>query len=813
MRRDSLARVASWLTVGVVGLALAIEPPPKAHPKARLPTGTGRRLLSYNESTPQPVLRPSSMRVQWSGERDSQYVTSKRNSDVVLVDVASGNETVLLPAAKQLDGTQDFWIRHDQRVVLAATNATKLYRHSYSADYVLIDVETGRREALVRDQAGDVQYAVMAPAGSAVVFVRGNNVFSRDEHGTVHQVTFSGGRDMFHGVPDWVYEEEVLQDRAALWFSPDAEYVAFLSFNETRVGTFAIPHYMAGREAVPPSYPRELQLRYPKAGTANPTVQLSILHVRTRRLHEVPIDAFAAEDLIIGEVKWVTDRHAALIYRAFNRVQDRDKHVVVQPETLSSKTVRSRDSTDGWLENSLAISYVGSLAVSSSSSSSYYVDLSDESGWTHIYLYPLDGASKAVPLTSGEWEVDAILHVDTVRQLVYFRAAMHHSTERHIYRVSYAPGATRAMQPLVDDNVPAVWDASFSSRGGYYILSYHGPDVPYQELYAVVAGNSTTTTGWRLVRTMTSNAELSGKLDRYDLPSITYFELKHPDGYSLNVMQQLPPRFDPSVKYPVLFTPYGGPNSQTVIKAFQPYGWTAYVSSDPELQFAVYTVDNRGTGFKGRAFRSAVAKQLGRLEAEDQIWAARQLLARHAFLDPRKVAIWGWSYGGYLAAKVIERDSGVFTLGLSTAPTSDWRFYDSVYTERYMKTPTANPAGYEASAVRNVSGFRNVRGRFALMHGTADDNVHYQHAARLADLLVAGEVSPDKFRMMAFTDSDHGIRFHGAGTFIYKFLTGLLWDEVQRGEGEGGKMAQQWSRRRRGSEAAWDEGGGDDDVR
>lgn len=241
----------------------------------------------------------------------------------------------------------------------------------------------------------------------------------------------------------------------------------------------------------------------------------------------------------------------------------------------------------------------------------------------------------------------------------------------------------------------------------------------------------------------------------------------------------------------MLFTPYGGPNTQSVTKRFQSYGWKAYISSEPELQFAVYTVDNRGTGSKGRKFRSSVTKRLGELEAKDQVWAAQQLLKRYKFLDADRVGMWGWSFGGYLTAKTIEADSAVFTFGLSTGPVTDWRFYDSMYTERYMKTLQDNEAGYNKSAVRNTSAFKHIDGVFSVMHGTGDDNVHYQNTAALVDLLVGDDVSPGKLKMMAFTDSDPGITYHGAAAFIYKFVTGRLWDEVQR---KGKTMVHQWSR-------------------
>ncbi|EGU88567.1 hypothetical protein FOXB_00912, partial [Fusarium oxysporum f. sp. conglutinans Fo5176] len=229
-------------------------------------------------------------------------------------------------------------------------------------------------------------------------------------------------------------------------------------------------------EKLAPTYPRELDLRYLKVGSKNPTVELNILDLSDREYKPVPVDAFEPEELIIGEVAWVTKDHSALIYRAFNRVQDHDAHVVVNPETLKSKVVRKRDGSDGWLEHTLSISFVGPLSCKKDT---YYVDVSDEDGWNHIYLYHVKGG-KAIQLTSGEWEVSTILNIDTAKKLVYFQASKRHSTERHVYNVSWE---TKKIPPLVDDTVPGYWLASFSSSGGYYILNYQGPNVPYQELY------------------------------------------------------------------------------------------------------------------------------------------------------------------------------------------------------------------------------------------------------------------------------------------------------------------------------------------
>lgn len=776
-----MARVTTQLAalLSVVSLASAIEPPRGIYQ----PTGNGERLLTFNETVPSATIRPSSMSVRWAASGDDGlFITTNDAGDLVLENIATGETDTFVTADQLPEDTHEYWISSDAQKMLIATNYTKEYRYSYYADYWILNVESGETEPVVEDQAGDIQYAAMAPDSETVAFVRGNDLYLRAPDGTVSQITTDGGPDKFNGVPDWVYEEEIFGDRYTLWFSPDSKFVTFLSFNETGVGTFTIPYFMDNQEVAPP-YPAELELRYPKVGSKNPTVQLNVLDVESGEFKEVAIEAFEEDDRIIGEVAWVTDAHSKFIYRVYNRVQDLEKLVVVDPETGSSEIVRERDGTDGWLENMMAISYVGSIEANSSET--YYVDMSDESGWMHIYLHSVEGG-EPVQLTRGEWEVSSILKVDSKRSLVYFAASKRHSTERHVYSVSYKTKCKRRIKALVDDDIPAVWSASFSSGGGYYILSYAGPDVPYQELYA---SNST-----KPIRTLTSNEAFYKRIDEYNLPNITYFELEHPDGYSMNVMQQLPPNFDPSKKYPVLFTPYGGPNSQRVIKSFQVYSWAAYISSEPELQFITYTIDNRGTGFKGREYRATVTRQLGKLEPVDQIWAAEQLIAQNEFIDASKIGMWGHSYGGYLTAKTLEEDSGVFSFGMISAPVSDWRFYDTMYTERFMKTLEDNEEGYATTAVRNVEGFKNVAGTFSILHGTGDDNVHYQNAAALIDLLVGEGVSPEKMKIVTFTDSDHGFTYNGASLWRYRFQTKQLWDEVQR-DPEDKELVHQWSKK------------------
>lgn len=677
----------------------------------------GKRLFNYTEAFSGQFSAKRTTFSWTSADVDGTYVSPSSDKSLIFKNIVTGTNETFVDASKLGVDYYDYWIQPNRENVLFASNYKKVYRHSYLADYYIFNRATGTKQPLVKDQKQDIQYAAWSPVGDTIAYVRANDLYIW-RNGTSTRITKDGGENVFNGIPDWVYEEEVFGDRYTLWFSPDGEYLAFLRFNETGVPTYTVPYYMNGTTTAP-KYPQELNIRYPKVGETNPTVTFNLLPLSdlSSGVQEVPITAYAPEDLIIGEVAWVTSNHSSVLFRAFNRVQDESAHILVSIPSLTSTAIRTRDGTDGWLDNTLAIHYVGELGSISNStetkSEKYYLDLSDHTGYTHLYLYPLSGGAPT-PLTSGKWEVTDLLSVDTQRGLAYYLSTENHSTERHLYSVSLTTGKRR---PLVPTTAPGYYSASFSASNGFYVLNYNGPDIPWQALYA---SNGTQ------LAVINSNAALRDKLAGYQLPQVRYSELEL-GNYSLNVREILPAGFNPKKKYPVLFDPYGGPGAQQVSKAWQTPAWRTYIGSDQELEYIIVTVDGRGTGYQGRAFRSLVTRQLGKLEAEDQVLAAREW-GRKAYVDKRHMVIWGWSFGGYLTGKVVERDDGVFSVGIITAPVSDWRFYDSVYTERYMKLDTAdgNREGYEESRIGRAGGFKEVKGGVLLQHGSGDDNVHFQ---------------------------------------------------------------------------------------
>ncbi|KAG0639685.1 dipeptidyl peptidase IV N-terminal region-domain-containing protein [Tuber brumale] len=704
---------------------------------------------------------------QWvsaGGSGDGTYVAlDLTTNSLTLWDIGTNASSIFVDLAELKIPPSDYFIQPSAKHVLFSANSTKRYGNSASADYYVWSVEAKTLVPLVEGQSGDVQYAAWSPHGNVIAYIRGDDLFIWKD-GVSTRITNDGGENTFN---------EILESKNSLWFSPDGEYLAFLRYNETGVQTSTQPGYMAGQVIAPP-YPEDQHFKYTKPGEKLPVVTFHLLEINNPSSpRKIDFQTYTPDNLLIPEVAWLAGKHEHVIFRTQDRTQDTEKLVLVDVESGNARVVRERNTTDGWLENFRAITYVPGLSTPS------YVDISDHSGWAHIYLYPVAGGDP-IALTSGNWEVTKIYSIDTKRRLVYYQSTERDSTERHIFSVSL-DGKTK--KSLVDITKEGHYDASFSPGGGYYVLTYNGPNVPWQEFRSTSSGTP--------VRVINDNASLKNKLSEYDLPKISWSTLKHPDGYELNFMERLPPKFSKGKKYPVLFDIYGGPAIQWAEKTFrQTVDCLTYLGSDPELEYIVVTVDSRGTGGKGRKFRSLVTGQLGKLEAEDQVWAAREY-AKRDYVDAEKIVITGASYGGYLTGKVLELDSGAFSLGIMEAPVTDWRFYASIYVERYMKLPTTNGAGYNASAITKTAGFQNVAGGFIINHGTADDNVHFQNSAVLVDTLINEGVSPEKVRVQWFTDSDHNMNFHGAELFRCKQKAKALYDEKKRVPEE----KHQWSHR------------------
>ncbi|KAL8294427.1 hypothetical protein RB597_007886 [Gaeumannomyces tritici] len=655
----------------------------------------------------------------------------------------------------------------DLKKLLLFTDSESNWRHSFTAKYWILDVGSQTAEPLVPEEPDAVvQNAQWSPTSDAVVFTRDNNLYVRRlAERKAKPITTDGGPELFYGVPDWVYEEEVLAGASATWLSEDGKYVAFLRTNETGVPEFPVQYFMSRPSRTKPAageetYPEVRQIKYPRAGSHNPVVDLQFYDMQRGDVFSIDITGgFADDDRLVTAVVWAGDR---VLIKETNRVSDVMRVVLVDVAKRSGKTVRTVDvgkADGGWFEISHNTRYIPADPAKGRAKDGY-VDTVIYNDGDHLAYFSPPESSEPVMLTSGPgWEVvDAPSAVDLANNLVYFVATKEGSTQRHVYSVGLDG---KGMKPFTDTSAEGYHDASFSALAGYALLSYQGPKVPWQKVV------NTPSNPTKYEATIEDNARLAEYARKHELPILVYGTL-NVDGAELNYVERRPPHFSDKKRYPVLFQQYSGPGSQSVSKRFG-VDFQSYVAA--ALGYVVVTVDGRGTGFIGRKNRVLVRKDLGRVEAHDQIAAARHW-ASLKYVDASRIAIWGWSYGGFMALKTLEQDAGrTFSYGMSVAPVTDWRFYDSIYTERYMLTPQLNPAGYESSAIKNTSALAASK-RFLVMHGVADDNVHMQNSLTLLDELDLAGI--ENYDVHVFPDSDHSIYFHNANRIVYDKLENWL---------------------------------------
>ncbi|KAI6006661.1 dipeptidyl aminopeptidase [Pisolithus orientalis] len=710
--------------------------------------------------------------VHWVPEAGDGVFSMMENGWIVLVDLKTNETKPLISTAdiKDENGSQLNWTE---------------WKLSPDMKYVLVKADKVK------------PYATWAPTGQSIAFVASNDLYVLPSpRSTISpiRVTNTGNASLFHGIPDWIYEEEVFGTDYALWWSPDSSQIAFLRLDETAVDEYRFPIYNPTNDAyavVP--YTEDVVIKYPKPGYNNPIASIHVFNLASyleysnifsaaaTTIELVWTGRFSPDNSIISEVAWVDD--SSLIVREVNRAADNGNVILFHLDELipeqgtgSGVVVRrlgknGEEADEGWIESHQNI-YPLPPSLRSGDSPAYLDIVPSKDGYNHIALF--DPADSTTPrfLTSGPWEVTGgIQIVDAQRGLIYFQAALS-SIERHLYSVPISSPNTASPitpSPLTDESTTSSYSASFSPGAGFYLLNYRGPGVPWQRVVRVDKPD--------FDYVLTDNAALNSTLTVFETATVTYTTIIS-DGYELNVKEMRPPRMDDSgrTKYSVLFHVYGGPESQKVDVNYK-RDWHDYLVCT--LQYIVVIVDGRGTGYKGRQLRNPVRNNLGFWETRDQINAAR-IWASKPYVDPKRIGIWGWSYGGFMASKVAEADAGIHSLAMAVAtnhPRWAHRYPDSIYTERYMGLPNDNPGGYINASISSVEGFRNID--YLLMHGSGDDNVHFANSAHLLDMLTNAQIRNFKFRM--FTDSDHSINMRGANREVYEYMTLFLLEKWGRG--------------------------------
>ncbi|XP_062845354.1 dipeptidyl peptidase 4 [Trichomycterus rosablanca] len=700
-------------------------------------------LHDYFNST----IRTRSYNLRWLS--DNEYLHKTREGSVFLFNVSSGTGQEFL-SRELFDSVMaiDYMVSADHKFVCLLNNYRKVWRHSYTASYQIYNRENG--SFITTDIPDMVQYLAWAPTGHSLAYVWKNNVYVKSSPTSPsEEVTDKGAENLLlNGIPDWVYEEEMFSTNHAMWWSPTGKYLAFAEFNDTNVQTIEYSWYGTGQ------YPETVFIPYPKAGTPNPTVRLFVVDAsNVSRIMEIIVPSpLGAGDHYLSTVTWATDERIAVQWQ--NRTQN---YVVLQMYELDGDSWRESSpivlrSTTGWVGR-----FSPSDPVFRPDGSSCYYILSDSKGFKH--LHHISG-NTYTPITSGEWEVTDILKV--TKDTIYYVSNQHngHPGQRNVYRITL-DGADYS-QPVcltctLMENRCNYNSASFSTDGTYYRMDCSGPGLPLYTLRDTRGAGSE-------VRVLEDNKNLGLILQDIAMPVVTHGKLKIGE-FDLWYQMTLPPNFDKSKKYPLLIDVYAGPCSQKSDSRFR-ISWSTYLASTENIIVASF--DGRGSGYQGDKIMHSIYKRLGTYEVEDQITAARRFID-FGYVDKNRIAIWGWSYGGYVTSMVLGAGSGVFKCGMAVAPVSKWEYYDSIYTERYMLTPAENLAFYQNSTVTGrAKNFSSVQ--YLLVHGTADDNVHFQQAAQISKALVDEQVD---FESMWYTDEDHSLG-GSANQHVYTHMSHFL---------------------------------------
>jgi dipeptidyl-peptidase-4 len=660
------------------------------------------------------------------------------NTDLYRLDALTGRRQQLLrgadlipPGADKPIAIEEYRFSADGTRLLIFTNSARVWRQNTKGTFFVWDF-SARRLSPVSPKPGYQQFAKFSPDGRRVAFVRDNNIYVTDlASGAETALTTDGGDDVINGTSDWVYEEE-LDLRDAFRWSPDGARIAFWRLDQTAIR----PFYLLNQDSL---YPALVPVRYPKAGTPNSEVKIGTVEVSTGRT--TWMDLGPEKDIYVAAMDFAGSPDSLWLTR-LNRHQNRLDLLLADTRTGGSR-VAMTDADSAWVDANQPRWIDGGKQ---------FLLVSERDGYDQVYLFDR-GGSLIRRVTPGGWDVGEVYGVDETSRLLYFAGASAGPLERQLFRVGLdGTGLTR----LSTD--PGTHSADFAPTFALYVDTYSRAGVPPVQTLRRADG--------RLVRTVADNAKLREKVAALGLNRPEFITVRTPEGVDLNAWLIKPKGFAPNRRYPLLMNVYGGPGSQTVTDSWggPNYLWHQMLA---QAGYLVASVDNRGTGGRGAKFMKSTYLHLGRDEAADQIAAARWF-ARRPFVQPDRIGIWGWSYGGYMSSLSMFRGAGVFKAAIAVAPVTDWRFYDTIYTERYMRTPQENPTGYAESPLAYAD---SLKGRFLLVHGTGDDNVHFQNSVRLVERL---EAANKQFDFRIYPNKTHAIAGGNARENLYGLFTSWL---------------------------------------
>ena len=657
-----------------------------------------------------------------------------RQAKIVMYDYATAKEIAVLvdsSSSAKIPFFTDYSFSKDEQKILLETEVERIYRRSKRATYYVYDRQTKTTDFLF---GGKVQEARFSPDGKKVAFVYQRNLYVKDlDQNTVKQITEDGSEHIINGLTDWVYEEEFGFVRAFDW-SADSNSIAFMRFDETDVPEFSMDIY--GQDL----YQYPYTFKYPKAGEKNAKVSLHHYQLSSGSLDEITLGDEAA--YYVPRMQFAPQNNR-LIVQSMNRLQNNLKLWEVDTASNAAK-VLLEETSDTYVDihDNLRFLTKGDFIWSS-----------ERSGYNHLYHYNSDGSLKR-QITKGPWEVTRFLGVNPKTKELYYASVEQSSIERVVYSIGLNGKKKRTLSPIKGTN-----GVAFSADYRYYIHTYEDANTP--RIYTL---RDTKTA--KVVREIEDNSTLVEKLADYNLVEKEFSTLEI-NGEELNMYLLKPKDFDPTKEYPLLMFQYSGPGSQSVSNRWngQRDYWHQLLV---QKGYLVACVDGRGTGFKGADFKKMTYKELTKYETEDQIAAAKALGAL-PYIDASRIGIWGWSYGGHMSTNCILKGNDVFAMAIAVAPVTNWRFYDTIYTERFMRTPQENPTGYDDNSPLNYAHL--LKGKYLLIHGSGDDNVHVQNTMRMVEALVQAN---KQFEWMIYPDKNHGIYGGNTSRHLYEKMTTFI---------------------------------------
>lgn len=660
-------------------------------------------------------------RISADGKQIVQYSFKTGKQTAVLFDVNNTQgETI-----KKLDG---YLMSPDGQRMLIATNRQAVYRRSYKADWYIYTIQSRKLEKL--SEGGPQQAPVWSPNGQQVAFVRDNNIFLVKllYDNAESQVTKDGKvNEIINGIPDWVYEEEFAFN-SALTFNADGTMLCWIKFNESAVKQYSLQMFKGAQPEHKEyaEYPGSYTYKYPKAGQVNSTVTAWSYDIKSHRTQQLQVTLPA--DGYMPRILPTDNANSVLVY-TMPRHQDQLNIYSVNPRTTLSQLVISEKNSK----------YVKEEVMEQIKTGTNYILMpSDRDGYMHLYLYDQNGQLKR-KIGDGEYDITDVYGYDEKTGDVYYQAALPTPQDRQIF-VSHRNGKTECLTEGAGWNT-----ATFSGDYAYFVNNWSDRNTPY--VY------TTRNNGGKVIATNVDNAELKEKTKKYGWSPKETFSFTTSEGVKLDGWMVKPADFNASKKYPVILFQYSGPGSQQVINSWNIGSMGQGGAFDEYLAqqgFIVVCVDGRGTGGRGADWEKCTYLQLGKLEAKDQVETALYL-AQQPYVDKDRIGIWGWSYGGFNTLMSMSEGRAVFKAGVAVAPPTDWRYYDSVYTERYMRTPNENPNGYNDNPIHRAS---ELNGALLICHGTADDNVHPQNTFEYAEALVQADKD---FKENYYTNRNHSI--------------------------------------------------------